>query len=73
MVCFIIAPILTELFNKCIFPGIFSDVVKVAQITPIFEKGTKTLCSNYQPISLLPSISKIFEKCLYSHLYNFLI
>ena len=39
---------------------------------PLFKKGDKTEISNYQPISLLPSFSKIIEKIMYKRLYYYL-
>ena len=52
--------------------GQFSHVLKVAQITPIYKKGNKKTCSNYRPISLLSTFSKILEKCIYFRLSSFL-
>ena len=40
----------------------FPDLWKNAHITPIFKDGDKTDKSNYRPISILPAISRIFEK-----------
>ena len=68
----IIAPILTKLLNKCIAEGVYPDILKIAQIIPIHKKGSKTDCSNYRPISLLSPFTKIFEKCLYDRMYNYL-
>ena len=44
--------------------GIFPTQLKFAEITPIFKKGDKNAPSNYRPISLLTSFSKIFEKAI---------
>lgn len=52
--------------------GIFLDKWKVATITPLFKAGNKKSVSNYQPISLLPVISKIMEKLIYPQLYSHL-
>ena len=43
----IIASILTSLYNRCLTEGNFPEVLKVAQITPIYKKGNKKTCSNY--------------------------
>ncbi len=46
---------------------------KSANVTPIFKnKGDKKNCDFYRPISLLPCVSKVFEKLMFSHIYEFL-
>ena len=51
--------------------GIFPQQLKIARITPIFKKGDKNNPSNYRPISSLPYISKIFERCMTNRLTSF--
>ena len=51
--------------------GIFRDKLKIAKVIPLFKKGEKSIFSNYRPISLLPSISKLFEKVIYQQLYKY--
>ena len=63
---------LTESFNYCIDNNIFPDRLKIADIRPCFKKGTDTEKSNYRPISILPLVSKVFEKVLYDQLNTFL-
>ena len=63
---------LAKLINSSISSGIFPECLKVATIVPIFKKGEVTNMSNYRPIALLPTFSKIFEKCISTRLMNFL-
>lgn len=60
------------LFNKILSDGIFPTAWKNACVIPIFKNGNKKTVSNYRPISLLPLISKLFEKIIHKRLYNFL-
>ena len=62
---------LTPLFNSCLDKGIFPQCLKSAFIKPRYKKGKKSLISNYRPISVLNTISKIFEDVIYSRLINF--
>jgi hypothetical protein len=60
---------LTHIINRSLVTGIFPDRLKFAEIKPIYKKGDKNIISNYRPISLLTSLSKIFE-VIYSRLYK---
>lgn len=68
----LIVPELTKCINKCLELGIFPSSLKTAKVTPIFKSGNKSHPGNYRPISVLPVISKIFEKILYNRLETFL-
>lgn len=68
---FMIIP-LTKLINECLKTGIFPDALKVACVIPVFKKGSKDDLSNYRPISLLPIISKIFEKAIKKQIVEYL-
>ena len=61
----VISPTLSIIINKCIINGTVPDEMKVSKIKPLFKKGDVTLLNNYRPISLLPCLSKIFERVLY--------
>jgi len=67
-----IAQILMFLFNKSIDSGTFPDPMKNAKVVPIHKGDSSFEMSNYRPISLLPSFSKIFEKLMYSRLIQFI-
>ena len=62
---------LTLIINQMITTGVFPDSFKISKIIPLFKKGDSSLLSNYRPISLLPTISKIFERILYNQLYEY--
>ena len=71
-----IAPSLTKLFNKSLQYGIIPDELKVANVVPVYKKGRKDYVENYRPISLLPLVSKVRERCVLArvrdHLYHFI-
>ena len=63
---------LSEIINNSFTSGEFPDPLKVARVTPIFKEGDKSKLSNYRPISVLPPLSKIFEKIAHNQLYKYL-
>lgn len=60
------------LCNLSISTGTVPAAMKIANICPIFKSGDKTIASNYRPISLLTSLSKILEKVMNIRLLKFL-
>jgi Notch-like protein len=69
----LIASPLTYLCNKSITTGSFPTRLKYSQVIQIFKKGNKTELTNYRPISLLTSFSKIFEKLICTRLNSHII
>lgn len=65
-------PIIVKYINKAFETSIFPSKLKTAIVIPIFKKGNSTDCSNYRPISILPSFSKIFEIIIKNRLNLFL-
>ena len=51
--------------------GVFPQKMKIGKIIP-FKKEDNLDCNNYRPISLLPNISKLFEKLIHNRLSKFL-
>ena len=62
---------LTIIINQCLLTGIFPDLLKIAKVKPLFKHGDACKLNNYRPISLLPTISKVFESFIYSQLYTY--
>lgn len=57
------------IFNKCIREGVFPAVWKKAFITPVYKSGDKSNVENYRPISILSTLSKVFERLVHGSLY----
>ena len=56
------------IFNKSLYLGKLPAAWKVANIIPIPKSGLPGEVSNYRPISLLPIVSKVMERCVYNRL-----
>ena len=67
-----LAPSIADLINKSIVTGQFPTKLKQAKILTIHKGGSKSDPSNYRQISVLPTISKIFEKHVNKHLMGYL-
>ena len=61
---------LAFLFNTSIETSMFPDSWKIARVTPIYKNGDKADKSNYRPISVLPVISRLFEKLATNQVYQ---
>ena len=72
MAASIVAPSLTAIFTKSIITGVYPTEWKMARVTPVFKKGVKSNLNNYRPISVIPVVSKVFEKIVYDQLYQYL-
>jgi hypothetical protein len=64
---YIISP-LTHICTAILNIGIFPERLKFAMVKPVFKKGKSREISNYRPILLLTSFSKIIEKLIYTRL-----
>ena len=65
------ADYLLSCFNNSISNSHFPTILKNAEVTPIFKKGSKNLKENYRPVSILPNISKIFERPIFDQMNLF--
>ena len=50
------------LFNNAISNSVFPENLKLADVTPVFKKKDPLDKTNYRPVSVLPPVSKIFER-----------
>jgi hypothetical protein len=63
---------LSNIINCVINKGSFPDKLKIAKVIPCYKSGDKSLITNYRPISILNSFSKIFEKVIVTRLKSFI-
>ena len=63
---------LSNVVNSSLDEGVFPQKLKEAKVVPIHKSGSKTQVSNYRPISLLTSFSKVFEKVMHARILDFL-
>ncbi len=48
------------------------QTLELGNVTPVHKKGEKTKKDNYRPISILPTISKVFERNMSHEIYTFI-
>ena len=68
----IISHYLCVLFNKCVDEDNFPICLKQSQIIPLPKVSQPKHLSDIRPISLLPALSKVFEKIIYARLIKFI-
>ena len=71
LVRYFIAEPIFLLINCSFTTGVFPDILKQSCITPVFKSGGRGLMSNYRPISILPILSKIFKKSMYTRILHY--
>ena len=67
------ATFITENFNLCLNKGEFPEILKIAEVTPLYKKVYLFEKDNYRPISILSNISKIFERIMHNQMNNFFV
>ena len=68
---FIYTP-LTCISNLSLQEGVFPDELKIAKVIPLLKNDDPELFNNYRPVSLLCTVSKVFERIMYNRLLSFL-
>ena len=62
-----------ESINNSIKSSIFPSCLKYADVTPLHKKCNKSLKENYRAVSILPILSKVFERSMFKQMSSFLI
>ena len=50
----------------------FPSILTLADIIPVFKKGDKECKNNYEPVSILSNMSKIFERIIFRKISNYM-
>ena len=64
--------VLLHIINLSLEQGIFPKELKLANVVPIFKSGEPEQVGNYRPVSLLSTVSKVFERIFYIRLLAFI-
>ena len=70
--CSVLSKPLVKLINLLFSEGAFPNLLKFANIIPLFKKGDNLDYNNYRPISIISNIGKLIEKIVHKRLYSFL-
>ena len=68
----ICSPLITKILDDSITGCNFPESLKKADVTPVYKKDDRTNKENYRPVSILPSISKVFERFMYDQIYSYI-
>ena len=68
----IVSAPLQIVFNNSIEHSSFPDELKLANLSSLFKKEVKTFKGNYRPISVLPTVSKVFERLIGTQISAFM-
>ena len=66
-----ITPSVTLLLNRSTSSHTFPSIWKCAKVIALFKSGDKESATNYRPISLLPTLSKLLERAVHTQLYEY--
>lgn len=61
-------PHLTAIINDSFEKGYFPNVLKLAEVKPVFKKKDFLDKENHQPVSVLLHVSKVFEKTVHEQI-----
>ena len=65
------ADFLCEIFNRALKVGTFPSCMKLASVTRVYKKGSRSDQGNSRLLSMLSSLSKVFERYLYEQMSKY--
>ena len=67
-----IIKILVKLTNRVLLSGQFPEELKIGKISPIYKSGPRDCMSNYRPITVISTFSKIVETVIKNRMLSFI-
>ena len=67
----IISPHLSQIFNISLTTKCYPDSLKFAKVAPVYKGGDKDNLDNYRPISVLPTVARVFEKLIHEQMIKY--
>ena len=68
----IISGHLADIYNNCKNNNFYPNSLKTADVTPIHKAKEQFLPKNYRPVSLIPTISKLFERNMFNQISSYI-
>ena len=65
-------PYLTVTINYSLRENIFPEELKRSEVIPLYKKLDPLKKENYRPVSLLPHVSKVFERIIYKQINTYM-
>lgn len=66
-----VAPVICHIINLSFVEGVFPENLKLSIVKPLYKKGNANDIDNYRPVTLIPILSKVFEKAMLKRLLEF--
>ena len=63
---------ISNFFNQSKNKQLYPTTLKIADVTPLHKKEEKTLTKNYRPVSLIPVVSKLYERNMYNQIQDYI-
>ena len=67
----VFAKVLSNVSNRSLKVGEIPPGMILANVTPVYKKGSRYDKGNYRHVSILPNLSKLFEQYLYKQMSDF--
>ena len=68
----IVSNYISNFFNQSRNKQLYPTTLKIADVTPLHKKEEKTLTKNYRPVSLIPVVSKLYERNMYNQIQDYI-